>query len=198
MAANPNDGDGFFPMTVIDTGHIRDPSEHIYGPGQYFNPTEARLVVQIIDHLLRICHPGRLDNEIAVIAPYARQVRHIQQERLNSEVIRTPQQRNQIGILVCTVDSMQGSEAAVVIFSATRSNQKGLVGFVKEAPRLNVSVSRAKYVNIILADFSTMNTRGKPSHCGISQLTKIYNWCRMNLAGRSRLANAYNKRLNPI
>ena len=126
MAANPNDGDGFFPMTVIDTGHIRDPSEHIYRPGQYFNPTEARLVVQIIDHLLRICHPGRLDNEIAVIAPYARQVRHIQQELLNSEVIRTPQQRNQIGILVCTVDSMQGSEAAVVIFSATRSNHKGL------------------------------------------------------------------------
>lgn len=43
-----------------------------------------------------------------------------------------------------TVDAFQGREADVVIYSVTRSNKEGELGFLSERKRLNVALSRAR------------------------------------------------------
>lgn len=43
-----------------------------------------------------------------------------------------------------TIDSFQGREKEVVIFSCVRSNKNGEIGFLKEISRLNVAMSRAQ------------------------------------------------------
>ncbi|MBR7132275.1 MAG: AAA family ATPase [Clostridia bacterium] len=60
---------------------------------------------------------------------------------------------------VSTVDSFQGQECDVVIYSFTRSSEAESlkVGFLNDLRRLNVAMSRAKKVLVIVGDFSYLN-----------------------------------------
>jgi len=49
-----------------------------------------------------------------------------------------------VDIHVSSVDGYQGREADVVVFSATRSNAEGALGFVRDARRLNVAITRPR------------------------------------------------------
>lgn len=51
-----------------------------------------------------------------------------------------------------TVDAFQGSEAEICIYSVTRSNKEGRLGFLRERPRLNVALSRGRSALIIVGD----------------------------------------------
>jgi superfamily I DNA and/or RNA helicase len=51
-----------------------------------------------------------------------------------------------------TIDTIQGREADVVIFSVTRSNEDRRAGFLGEIARINVALSRAREVLIIVGD----------------------------------------------
>ena len=51
-----------------------------------------------------------------------------------------------------TIDAVQGQEADIVAFSVTRSNMDGRSGFMREFRRLNVALSRAKDLLIIVGD----------------------------------------------
>lgn len=44
------------------------------------------------------------------------------------------------------VDNYQGEESDVVIISFVRSNKDGAMGFVGDPNRLNVAISRARWV----------------------------------------------------
>ena len=63
----------------------------------------------------------------------------------------------------CTqVDSCQGSDADVIIISTVRSGDIGykLSGFMLDARRINVAVSRAKEECIIVGDKHTLRSGG--------------------------------------
>ncbi len=51
-----------------------------------------------------------------------------------------------------TIDAFQGRETDVVIYLVTRSNAEGRIGFLREKPRLNVALSRARDALIIIGD----------------------------------------------
>lgn len=51
-----------------------------------------------------------------------------------------------------TVDAFQGREADIAVYSVTRSNQEGKVGFLRDAERLNVALSRGKVGLVIVGD----------------------------------------------
>ncbi|WP_343698941.1 AAA domain-containing protein [Caulobacter sp.] len=55
-------------------------------------------------------------------------------------------------ILLNTVDAFQGRQADVAIYSVTRSNDDGRLGFLKDAARLNVALSRGRDALIIVGD----------------------------------------------
>lgn len=56
-----------------------------------------------------------------------------------------------INFSVSSVDGYQGREADAVIFSATRNNPGGKLGFLKDARRLNVAITRPRRALVVIA-----------------------------------------------
>jgi AAA domain len=54
------------------------------------------------------------------------------------------------------VNDSRDEERDVVILSLVRSNDPGLIGFLKDAKRVNVAVSRAKKLLLVVGDMSTV------------------------------------------
>ena len=74
-----------------------------------------------------------------MLAPYRGQVALI--ERLLRKISHHMDVAN---VVVSSVDGYQGREADVIIFTAVRSNGEGKLGFLNDARRLNVAITRAK------------------------------------------------------
>ena len=108
------------------------------------NPAEAGWVAKILENLLQA---GDLEEEdIGIITPYAGQVR----------AIRDALPELYESVEVHTVDGYQGREKEVIIFSCVRSNSDGTVGFLSDARRLNVALTRAKRGLIVIGDPDTL------------------------------------------
>jgi senataxin len=56
-----------------------------------------------------------------------------------------------------TIDSMQGREKEIIIFSAVRSNPMGEIGFVSIQNRINVALTRAQHCLIIIGNAKTLS-----------------------------------------
>ena len=59
---------------------------------------------------------------------------------------------------VGTVDSYQGQETDLVIFSGVRSNLMKELGFLRDSRRLNVAITRAKRGLIVVGDPTVLRT----------------------------------------
>ncbi|MEO0716857.1 MAG: AAA domain-containing protein, partial [Planctomycetota bacterium] len=114
------------------------------------NPREAGWVV---DQVRRFLDAGVPSTEIAVIAPYAAQVRLLR-NRLRVD-----------GIEIDTVDGFQGREKEVVILTFVRSNTTGEIGFLSETRRTNVALTRAKRAIRAVGDSATLG--GDPFYASL-------------------------------
>ena len=117
------------PLVFIDV-----PGSHEKRVGtSYKNESEAEMVVKVVTSLLS-CEVSPL--EIAVLTPYSGQVRCIR-DKLSTVA---PSQ-----LEVCTVDSFQGREKEVIVFSTVHVHSKpGGVSFTGDKYRMNVLLTRAK------------------------------------------------------
>ncbi len=105
------------------------------------NPAEAKWVVNQVQELL---DAGLRADEIAVIAPYAAQVRFLRN-------------RLQIADLeIDTVDGFQGREKEAVILTFVRSNDHGEIGFLSDTRRTNVALTRARRLLRVIGDSATL------------------------------------------
>ena len=110
------------------------------------NPREADLVLTLVRRLNSL---GVSAGDIAVIAPYAAQVRLLRgkfREGLSSVS----------DLEIDTVDGFQGREKEVVIISLVRSNDKNEIGFLGDTRRMNVALTRARRKLIVIGDSSTI------------------------------------------
>lgn len=131
------------PTLMIDTAGAEF-TEQLEPDGQSkLNPKEANVVVHLVRELI---DANIQPNEIAVIAPYAAQVRLLR-GRLDDSRIE-----------VDTVDGFQGREKEVVIIAMTRSNEIGEIGFLADTRRTNVALTRAKRKLIVIGDSATLAT----------------------------------------
>ncbi len=105
------------------------------------NRGEAEVVAKLIARLKAV---GVRKHQIAVIAPYAAQVRLIR------DLVGEP------GIRIDTVDGFQGQENEVVILSMVRCNDRGEIGFLSDIRRTNVAITRAKRRLVVVGDSATL------------------------------------------
>lgn len=102
------------------------------------NPGELDIVRQLIER------EGGDMGSIAFISPYAGQVAAAR------EVL--PQ-----NVRISTVDSFQGQEEQTVIVSLVRSNDEGVIGFLKDHRRMNVALTRARDRLFVIGDSATVS-----------------------------------------
>jgi ATP-dependent RNA/DNA helicase IGHMBP2 len=105
------------------------------------NPQEATLVARKVQALLDV---GVAAGDIAVIAPYAAQVRRLR------ELLPIP------GLEIDSVDGFQGREKEAVVLSLVRSNTEGEIGFLGDVRRLNVALTRARRKLLVIGDSATL------------------------------------------
>jgi superfamily I DNA and/or RNA helicase len=106
-----------------------------------FNPDEGRLLLRLLEQLL---DDGLSPKEIAVIAPYAAQVRWLRDHC------------NESRVEIDTVDGFQGREKEAVLISLVRSNNTGEIGFLGDKRRMNVAMTRARRKLLMIGDSATL------------------------------------------
>lgn len=138
-----------FSVNLIDTGS-GSPNETSHKNSGYTNEAEADLLIKELDLFLnnRLVRLDRGDKngelEVLVICAYAKQ----------KELVLKKLKRSGFDnrVRVETVDASQGTEADVVYFLSTRSNERKAIGFLKDNRRVNVAMSRAKKAVFAFAD----------------------------------------------
>ena len=121
-------------LNWLDTSKIKNNMEDD-------NKSPFNLVeVNVIKDLIKSIRDKKIDSRIAVITPYKGQKREIKKALIKENLMDK--------VFVDTVDSFQGDEADIVIFSVTRAKKK--TEFFSKDARLNVAFSRAKKEFIIV------------------------------------------------
>ena len=132
------------PLIYLDTKNLDCGEKTRRGSTSKENPLEAGLVSEIVDLLL---HAGVKERDIGIISPYDDQV-DLLRRNLPLDIRKD--------LEVKTVDGFQGREKEVIIVSFVRSNPQGVIGFLSDLRRLNVSLTRARRKLIILGDSKTL------------------------------------------
>ena len=105
------------------------------------NPKEAELIFKKVKSLL---NSGLDPKDIAVIAPYAAQVRLLRNQFDGS------------GPEIGTVDGFQGREKEAILITLVRSNNENEIGFLADRRRMNVALTRARRKLIVIGDSATL------------------------------------------
>ncbi len=114
-----------------------------------YNPDEIRLIFEHLNQLVKRL-PSEEQPTIALITPYRAQVKKMEEEFLSEKDLQS------YPISINTIDSFQGQERDVVYISLVRSNENGEIGFLKDYRRMNVAMTRAKKLLIVIGDSATI------------------------------------------
>lgn len=129
------------PVTFIDTAGA-DWNEELEPDGlSKRNPQEGALLLRKVRQLQVA---GMEAADIAIIAPYAAQVRWLREHADSDE------------LEIDTVDGFQGREKEAVLISCVRSNGSGEIGFLADTRRMNVALTRARRKLIVVGDSATL------------------------------------------
>lgn len=133
-------------VTWLSSSNIGQHQEKRVG-SSFTNPCEAAIVTQLLKRLDFLLKQQRKHYKVAILTGYSSQRmvlnRSIQSEKHNWEHLEVD---------VNTVDAFQGREADIAVYTVTRSNEKGDIGFLRDWERLNVALSRGKVALVIIGD----------------------------------------------
>ncbi|MDN7242822.1 AAA domain-containing protein [Planococcus sp. N028] len=139
--------------------------ERMNGGKSLYNASELQeigaLLVELNDSVAEAKRAGRMEADmqksVGVISFYGEQVKRLQ--RMVDQELRLPHLEIKTG----TVDRFQGSERDIIILSMVRNNQNkhGDIGFAKDYRRLNVALSRAKELLVLVGSSEMFTERAK-------------------------------------
>ena len=131
-----------------------------------YNPEEALL---LREHLLQLtaafAQKGAFP-DIGILSPYREQVNYLEamlreDPELSAFLVREGQgntgpARRHATITVNTIDGFQGQERDVIYLSMVRSNAKNEIGFLSDYRRMNVAMTRARMLLVLIGDSATI------------------------------------------
>ncbi|XP_014243841.1 helicase SEN1 isoform X2 [Cimex lectularius] len=129
----------FRPYLVIEHNFTQD-------AGGESNRSEGKLIVDLISELTRVKNFEGLN--LGVIVPYQCQKNTIK-ELFDTNKEKKPKQPYTLN----TIDSFQGQEKDIIIFSCVRTEG---IGFLVDRQRVNVALTRAKKCLLIVGNFSCL------------------------------------------
>src|SRR5690606_4764441 len=139
--------------------------ERMNGGKSLYNPSElaeiSRLLMELNDAVAEAKAAGRIPVDelktVGVISFYGEQVKRLQ--RMIDQELRLPHLLLRTG----TVDRFQGSEMEIILLSMVRNNrnERGDIGFAKDYRRLNVALSRAKQLLVMVGSSAMFTQRAK-------------------------------------
>ncbi len=114
-----------------------------------YNPEEFQI---LCEHLYQLQEKfeDRPIPEIALISPYREQVLYMKQAAEDDP------QLEDLNLAVNSIDGFQGQEREIVYISLVRSNDKGEIGFLNDYRRMNVAMTRAKKLLVVIGDSATV------------------------------------------
>jgi superfamily I DNA and/or RNA helicase/serine/threonine protein kinase len=114
------------------------------------NEAEIDAIVRLLDQIeASYAEADVQDKTIGIITGYLAQKAALRQ-RISAMQSRWPHLEDNIE--VNTVDAYQGRERDIIIYSVVRCNVGGKIGFLRDERRLNVALSRARELLIIVGD----------------------------------------------
>ncbi|XOV91474.1 MAG: AAA domain-containing protein [Bacteroidota bacterium] len=117
-----------------------------------YNENEARFLLKRIDKLVSDHESEISKMDIGIIAPYKAQVQVLQREIEHYSWYKSLKK-----ITINTVDAFQGQERDIIAISMVRSNPHGEIGFLGDIRRMNVAMTRARFLLMMAGDSSTLS-----------------------------------------
>ena len=143
------------PMTWIQTPEAPSSASEGATGTSISNASEAHLTMLALQAYFELIGKERVMEErldVGIISPYRAQVQLLRSLLRKQEFFK-PFRRL---ITVNTVDGFQGQERDIIVISLVRSNDEGLIGFLRDLRRMNVAITRARMKVIILGDRNTL------------------------------------------
>lgn len=133
---------------------------------RYINPAEAHALFRFVEELRVNATTGLDDLKLTVLSPYSQQVGYLERKlstcqlpqgvRFAERARHQADQRPRTGAF--TVDSFQGDQSDIIAVSLVRNNQGNQrgqgMGFLQDAPRLNVLLSRAERLLVLVGSWA--------------------------------------------
>lgn len=143
------------PLVVISTSEEKNKYDCQPESGMgYKNIYEAKLIAEILDQICKTNDDfkNNIMNNVGIISAYGGQVAEIRKKVKEKLGLDETTARS----IAASLDSFQGQERPLIIYSLTRSNTKdpkqARVGFMKELRRLNVAFTRCQKQLVIIGD----------------------------------------------
>lgn len=144
-------------IVFLDIGNSY--KSEIDGNGSSRNKLSAELIPELLNGLDRF---DKVKNyTIGVITGYSAQVREIRKVVRNKVDYRKLKNVKSNNVVISVVDKFQGLEKDIIIFDLVRS-QKQTLGFLSNANRINVALSRQKKLLIIVGNLDSILSAKPP------------------------------------
>ncbi len=134
------------PVTWLTTSNLPNYQEQ-RANSSYNNSCESRAIIHLLRKINTMAEVAEKTYSVAVLSGYSAQLKLLSRG-INTELNNW----QRLTIRCATVDAFQGSEADIAVYSITRSNNKGEIGFLKDEARLNVALSRGRVGLVLVGD----------------------------------------------
>lgn len=114
------------------------------------NNHEALFLIEFCRYLLL---QGYLASQLTILTAYSGQLMLLKKLTNKNPLYR--------GVRITVVDNFQGEENDIILISFVRSNEEGLIGFLKTANRVCVALSRAKKGLYCIGNFMLLAEQSK-------------------------------------